>query len=123
MTADKTMRTVTCIQCPLGCMVSVGLADDGTVDSVEGAACARGRAFASEEAVRPVRVLTLTIPVQGSLVPLSVKTSKPVPKSCLRQVVGAVNELKMTLPIAAGDVLLANVCETGADIVATRSLG
>lgn len=104
-------------------MVSVGLADDGTVYSVEGAACARGRAFASEEAVRPVRVLTLTIPVQGSLVPLSVKTSKPVPKSCLRQVVGAVNELRMTLPIAAGDVLLANVCETGADIVATRSLG
>ena len=48
MTADKKMRTITCIQCPLGCMVSVGLADDGTVDSVEGAACARGRSFASE---------------------------------------------------------------------------
>lgn len=123
MTADKTVKAVTCIQCPLGCMVSVGLADGGTVDFVEGAACARGRAFASEEAVRPVRVLTLTVPVEGSLIPLSVKTSKPVPKSHLRQVAEAVGALKMTLPIAVGDVLLANVCETGADVVATRSLG
>lgn len=123
MTADKTMRTVTCIQCPLGCMVSVGLADDGTVDSVEGAACARGRAFASEEAVRPVRVLTLTVPMEGSLTPLSVKTSKPVPKNCLRQVAEAVGELKIALPVTVGDVLLVNACETGSDIVATRSLG
>ena len=65
MTADKTMRTVTCIQCPLGCMVSVGLADDGTVDSVEGAACARMEARMKEDAISIVFNGVLELGLRG----------------------------------------------------------
>lgn len=70
-------KQLTCVQCPLGCALEVCLDEAGAVVHVSGQSCRRGTEFARQEAVSPVRVLTLTVPVPGALEPLSVKTTAP----------------------------------------------
>ena len=54
--------------------------------------------------------------------PLSVKTSGPVPKSMIREIMSALSETELAGPVHAGDVILQDVLHTGVDIVATRSV-
>ena len=114
------VKSIVCISCPLGCPVEVQLSD-GNITGVSGHACKRGEAYAKEECVNPLRVVTSTLPVLGSdLKMFSVKTKNPIPKGlifeCLKSLVG----IEVHAPVQIGDVVLANVCGTGVDIVATR---
>ena len=121
---DLFTKEITCVQCPLGCLVEVGFSEDGaTIKPVAGAQCARGKAFAAKEAVSPVRILTMVVPVRGVLMPLSVKTSAPVPKALLADIAEVVSQLRMSTPIVAGDILIRNVLDSGVDVVATKSVG
>lgn len=116
------LTSVTCICCPIGCVVEVTLEEDGSVAEVTGHSCKRGEAYAAAEATRPVRMVTAVIPLAGALEPLSVKTAEPVPKTLMHDVVTALGGLSLSAPIRAGEVVLANVCDTGVDVVATKSI-
>lgn len=115
-------RTLTCIRCPRGCSVNVTLADDGTITGVTGNSCMRGDKYARDEVTHPVRVVTTTVPVVGSAKEkmVSVKTAGDVPKDRVFDVVRAVAGVTATAPVRIGDVILANVADTGVDIVATK---
>ena len=115
-------QTVTCINCPVGCRMTVTLSEAGEFLSVSGNTCPRGAAYARQECTLPERMITAVIPVAGSETPLSVKTSRPVPKALIRDVMRELSRLSPVLPVAAGQVVLADVLGTGADIVATRGL-
>ena len=115
-------QTITCINCPVGCRMTVSLSDTGEFVSVTGNTCPRGAKYAQQECTRPERMITAVIPVQGSPVPLSVKTSKPVPKSMISAVMHELCGLQISLPVSAGQSVLSNVLNTGSDIIATRSL-
>ena len=115
-------QTVTCINCPVGCRMTVSLSVSGEVLSVTGNTCPRGAAYARQECTLPERMITAVIPVSGSETPLSVKTSRPVPKTMIPQVMQELSRLHVTLPVQIGQVVLPDVLDTGADIVATRSL-
>ena len=67
-------------------------------------------------------MITAVIPVQGSSIPLSVKTAKPVPKSMIPDVMKVLGNISVSLPVSAGEVILHDILNTGSDIVATRSL-
>ena len=112
------ITTFTCICCPLGCRLEVSFGEDGQVE-VEGNTCARGAAYAVEEATAPSRMVTGLAQVEGRLEPVSVKTASPVPKERMADVLAALRDLRALPPVAAGDVLLADVCATGVDVVAT----
>lgn len=115
-------KQLTCVQCPLGCALEVCLDEAGAVVHVSGQSCRRGKEFALQEAVSPVRVLTLTVPVPGALEPLSVKTTAPIPRDLIPAAAEAIRRLSPQLPIAAGVILATNICDSGADVVATRGL-
>ena len=115
-------QTVTCINCPVGCRMTVSLSGTGEFISVSGNTCPRGAAYARQECTLPERMITAVIPVSGSETPLSVRTSRPVPKALIREVMRELSRLSLSLPIASGQVVLPDVLGTGADIVATRSL-
>lgn len=53
-----------------------------------GTELSRGKEFALQEAVSPVRVLTLTVPVPGTLELLGVKTTVPIPRDLIPAMVG-----------------------------------
>ena len=112
---------ITCINCPVGCRLAVEL-ENGQVVSVTGNTCPRGVAYARQECVDPLRMVTAVIPVEGSAAPLSVKTRSPIPKKEIADCMKELANTKLTAPIKAGDVVVANVCGTGVDVIATKSV-
>lgn len=115
-------KVITCINCPVGCRMTVLLSDAGEVISVTGNTCPRGAKYAAQECTRPMRVLTAVIPADGSETPLSVKTSVPVPKELIHEIMQLLGNVRVSLPVAAGDIIVPDIMHTGADIIATREL-
>lgn len=114
------MRELICINCPLGCRLSV---DDTTVADIKvsGNTCPRGVKYAVSEVTAPKRMVTSSVPVSGSTVSrVSVKTNNPVPKDKIFDVLKLVKTVKATAPVAIGDVLYKNICD-GVDLVATSN--
>ena len=112
---------ITCINCPVGCRLDVTL-ENGQVVSVTGNTCKRGETYARQECVDPQRMVTAVIPVAGSAMPLSVKTRTPIPKKRIADCMRALSAVQITAPVAAGSVVLENVCGTGVDVIATKSV-
>ena len=112
----------TFICCPLGCRIEVALDENGQVSEVSGYTCKRGADYAAQEAVAPERMVTAVLCVSGCLEPVSVKTQRPVPKAAMKDVLAAVAALRLDAPVAAGDVLIEDVCGTGVAVVATKSV-
>ena len=115
-------QIITCINCPVGCRMTVSLSDAGEVLSVTGNTCPRGAKYARQECTAPERVITAVIPAEGSPTPLSVKTKQPVPKKMIFEVMDALRKVRVSPPVAIGDVVVPNILNTGSDIVATRNL-
>ena len=116
------IRELICINCPLGCPLTVTL-EDGKVVSVAGNTCPRGDAYGRKEVTNPRRTVTTTVPVDGSATEhmVSVKTATDVPKGKIFDVVSELAGVRAKAPIAIGDVVLANVAGTGVDVIATKS--
>ena len=119
-----TKKNLTCIVCPRGCTLTVTLDSDleNPVVSVEGQGCKRGVDYATAECTHPTRVLTTTAPtVDGGVVPC--KTNKPIPRELLFEAMEIINTLSAPATVRIGDVLVANILDTGADVVATAHRG
>ena len=114
---------LTCIRCPKGCQVTVAL-EGGRVTAVTGNGCPRGDAYARKEVTDPTRVVTTVGPLSGSGVArmVSVKTAGDVPKAKVLDVVRALSGVRLAAPVHIGDVVLADVCGTGVDVVATKDV-
>ena len=112
------MKEVICTCCPKGCHLQVDEANDY---KVTGNGCPNGIAYGKEELTHPTRIITST--VRAGLHPrCPVKTSKPVPKGQMAEVVAALDSIVLHTPIHVGQVVVENVCGTGADIVTCRNM-
>lgn len=110
---------VTCVTCPIGCSITVE-SDGKDIKSIEGAQCKRGVEYAKNEVIAPVRILTSIVKVDGAAVPLvAVRSNRPVPKESMFQCMDEIRKVVMPVPVHVGDVIVADICGTGCDIVAT----
>ena len=111
-----------CTVCPTGCGLSVTL-ENGFPSQVTGNLCKRGHAYAVAECTNPVRTLTTTVRLcHGDRPLLPVRTTKPVPRSQMREMVRILNGMAFSAPIPAGTVLMTDILGSGADVVATRDV-
>lgn len=111
-----------CIMCPLGCRLVVTLEDNGEL-LVSGNKCPRGIEYGRQEMTEPLRVLTSSVLVKNGDVPLvSVKTNKPVPRRLLNDIMDILRKTVVEAPVKSGDILIQNILDTGADIIATRNV-
>lgn len=106
---------LTCIMCPMGCQIEITKKGNGY--NVVGNNCKRGEIYAIQEMTEPKRVVTAILKTRDDGV-LSVKTSEPVPKKLVMEVMNEINKLKVK-SARLGDVLIKNVLNTGANIVVT----
>ncbi|MBE6601501.1 MAG: DUF1667 domain-containing protein [Ruminococcaceae bacterium] len=114
------IRELTCIVCPKGCPLKVEL-ENGAVINVTGHTCPRGKTYAINECTHPMRTITTTVRAEnGEVVP--VKTSTTIPKELMFACMKEVNRATVKLPAKIGDVVIANVLETGADIVVAANV-
>ena len=116
-------RLITCTVCPNGCQISVKTDDENNVLEITGFKCKRGEVYAKAEVVDPVRTLTALVQVEhGEFDMCPVRTNIPVSKMKLIEIANLASRQKFTAPIHLGQVLIKNVLETGADIVATKNV-
>lgn len=115
-------KDITCITCPLGCRIRVAFSEDA-IHSIEDFQCEKGKDYAVQEIFNPVRTLTTTMIVRKGELPLvSVKTSKPVPKHKVFDVMDAISDVVVVAPVTIGDVLIEKVHGPDIDIVATKNV-
>ncbi len=114
-------RTLTCINCPVGCRLTVTM-EDGKELSVAGNTCKRGERYAHDECTNPKRVVTGLVRLNGRREPLSVKTAQPIPKDKVAQCVRILGETVLDVPKHIGDVVIENILDTGVDVVATKNI-
>ena len=113
-------RELICIGCPMGCPLVVELEGPDVV-SVKGHTCKRGEVYARKEVTNPTRIVTSTVKVEGGKVDMvSVKTRDDIPKGKIFECVRALKGVTVKAPVRIGDVIVANVADTGVDIVATK---
>lgn len=107
-----------CICCPRGCHLHV---DSNLV--VTGNTCPRGAVYGKQEVSNPTRVLTSTVRISDSYLPLCpVKSEKPIPKGKLFEAMGEVDEIRLEAPVKIGDVIIKDLCHTGVSLIATRDM-
>lgn len=116
-----TQKELTCICCPVGCPLTVTIADNSSV-IVTGNRCPRGAAYGEKEVTNPTRIVTSTVRVAGYPdAVVSVKTASDIPKGRIDDCMKALADVTVAAPIHVGDIILENVSDTGVNIVATRS--
>ena len=116
------MKNLTCINCPLGCALTVEMEDDKGV-SVSGNTCNRGESYARKEMTNPTRIVTSTVKVTGGKSDtVSVKTKEDIPKGKIFECIRELKNVTVQAPVGIGDVIVANIADTGIDIVATRNV-
>ena len=112
-----------CIVCPNSCEIYVSVNEKNEILKLEGNLCPRGEDYVRKELKAPERVVTSTVRVRDGNTPLvSVKTSKPIPKEKIFEVMEEIRKLEVRAPIKIGDVLLKNIAGTSADLVATKNV-
>ena len=111
-------RILTCIICPRGCEIRVGFDGEGKIISIDGASCKRGPVYAETECTHPTRTVTSTVRVEGGGL-MAVKTSSAVPKELVFECMKRINAIIAPKNARIGDVVLADICNTGADVIVT----
>ena len=116
------VKNIICINCPLGCPLTVEV-EDGKVVSVAGNTCKRGETYAVKEITNPSRTVTSTVRVKGGERPVvAVRTKSDIPKEKIFACMEAINAVELTAPVKIGDVVIADVCGTGVDVVASANV-
>lgn len=117
------IRHFTCINCPMGCPLSVTIDDQGQAIDVTGNTCPKGHTYGLSEAMHPMRIVTSIVPVlHGDLAMVSCKTSQPIDKEKMFEVIQALKTVHLEAPVHIGDVLIENVANTSVQIVATKEV-
>jgi len=112
------MKELICITCPRGCRLHV---DDDL--NVTGNFCPRGAAYAKAELTHPVRMVTSTVAITGSMeCRLPVKTKEPIAKELIFPIMEEIRKTVVNAPINIGDVVIQNVCNSGVDVIATKEI-
>jgi CxxC motif-containing protein len=116
------IRELICINCPQGCNITVEYGEQ-EIFSVEGNECKLGVKYAEKEIFHPERIVTTTVRIFGASIPLlPVKTDRSVPKDLSFKIVEQASKIRAEAPVKVGDVIIENILNTGANLVATLSL-
>lgn len=114
------MKELICIVCPKGCRLTV---DEQHDFRVTGNSCPRGEEYGRIELTAPTRVLTSTVRCTGAAHPrCPVKSDRPIPKALIFAAMRTLDGVTLAAPIRMGQVVVENVCGTGANLITTRDL-
>lgn len=112
-------KELTCIICPRGCTLTVEI--EGENVTVNGNACPKGEQYGIDECNAPTRTVTSIVRVanrEDTMV--SVKTSNPIPKDKIFNIMKEIRNVSVQAPVKIGDVIISDLY--GADIIVTKEI-
>ncbi len=116
---ENSSVVLTCIGCPLGCGINVEL-KEGEIESISGYTCKRGLEYARAEVTSPTRTITSSVRVlNGERPVVAVKTSEPIPKERIFEVMKSLYGIQINAPVEIGQVICENVAGTGVAVRAS----
>ena len=116
-------QEIICIMCPMGCRGVVVVNEKDEVIDEKDYQCKKGREYVQAEFKAPLRVLTTTVVTEGAFQPLlPVRTNKPIPKDKRKDCMKVLANIRVKPPIRTGRIIVPNIQNTGADIIATADL-
>ena len=116
---ERIEKNMTCIICPKGCAMTV--IKEGDRIEVSGNTCKKGADYAESELTCPTRTVTSVVKISNRKdTMVSVKTSAPIEKQYIFDIMKVIISLEAEAPVKIGDVLKADVF--GADIIATKDV-
>lgn len=120
--SNKLTPTLTCTTCPRSCQLTIRKDPDTSAVLVLGNRCPRGETYGKQETLDPQRTLTTTVRIadtnlDDSLIP--VRTDNPIPLRSIPSAMDAARDLVVDTPVHMGDVLIANIAKTGANLIAS----
>ena len=122
MSARPALDRLTCVLCPVGCELEVRKDEAGELD-VQGNQCDKGAPFAVEEILHPKRNLATSVPIRNTAAKMvSVRLGDRVPREMIFPILAEIAKLRPEVPVCRGQVLIADVLGTGADVIATRTV-
>lgn len=114
------MTELICIVCPKGCHLKV---EEENGYNVSGASCARGQEYGKIELTDPRRVVTSTVVINGAEhTRLPVKTDRAIAKKDVFKVMAEIDKASVIAPVIIGQIIIENPANSGANIVATRTM-
>ncbi len=115
-------KVFVCVNCPMGCHVKVEL-ENGEIREVSGNRCPRGKQYAMQECIQPMRILTSTVRVEGGMHRvLPVITSSEIPLEKMEEAMQEIRTISVKAPIRVKDVIVDDLCGTGVSLIASRSM-
>ena len=115
-------KKITCILCPIGCEILAEI-KEGECRIIEGCKCKGGEEYAINEVFNPKRMLTTSILIENGVWPLvSVKSSKPIPKEKLFNVLKQIKKTTIKAPVKSGQIIIKNLENIGINIIATKTV-
>ncbi len=116
-------KRITCIVCPRGCEITV-IGEGKEIHSIQGQQCRRGEDYAGEEFICPSRILTSTVLVhnEGRKILMPVRSNRPIPREQMRPCMEEIKKAQVQGEIHRYDVLIPNICQTGADMIAAADM-
>ncbi len=118
-------KEFTCVVCPNGCSIKVCYEPGAAPQliSAEGARCPRGRSWAKQEIENPMRTFSSSVIVSGGdYLEASVRLTKPVPLAKVFDVMAEIKKIRLSAPLAIGDVVLTNPAGTETEVIVTRNV-
>jgi len=114
-------KDIICIICPQSCHLVVEEINGNLV--VTGSDCKRGERHGIKEYTNPERLLTTTIAIKnGTQVRLPVISEDEIRKDMIPDCLEVLYNINVDAPVEFGEVIVHNICDTGIDIVSSRSM-
>jgi CxxC motif-containing protein len=116
------MKEYTCIVCPKSCTVSVEESGNELGGlKFGGYGCQRGVEYARTEHENPKRLLCTTVRINGcSIRRLPVVSDADVEKRMLRRCFDYLHGISVNAPVRCGDIIVKDIMNSGADIIAAQ---
>ncbi|HRA66064.1 MAG: DUF1667 domain-containing protein [Caldilinea sp.] len=113
-----------CIGCPMGCRLEVDEdIESHAIVEVRGFSCRRGREYALQEHTDPRRIVTTTVAIdQARWRRLPVRSEIAAPKDKGIAICRALRSVRVSAPVAMGDIIVSDILGTGVNIIAARDM-
>lgn len=114
-------KDIICIICPQSCHLVVEEINGTLV--VSGSGCKRGERHGIKEYSNPERMLTTTVAIKnGTQVRLPVISKDEIRKDMIPDCLEVLYNMYVNAPVEFGEIIVHNICDTGVDIVSSRSM-
>ncbi len=115
-------KELICISCPQGCHLTAEYDSDPVNAAVSGNRCPRGISYAISELTDPRRVVTAVVPTDDPKhCVLPVRSASAFPKDKIAALLNQLYAMRVSMPVACGDVILKDALGTGIDIIAAEN--